>query len=94
VAVWSTLEGMVLLIIGMLLSLGLAVAVVGLVAVPARREGRDVLTQRGEDVVAAIRAQAGVAADASEEAGRRSGTIGTIDNGQEPAPSEPRSSQH
>jgi hypothetical protein len=49
---------MVGLIIGMLICIGLAVAVVGLVAVPARREGRDVLTPRGEEVVAAIRAQA------------------------------------
>jgi hypothetical protein len=55
---WATLEGMVALIVGMLICIGLALAVVGLVAVPARREGRDVLTPRGEEVVAAIRAQA------------------------------------
>ena len=49
---------MVALIVGMLICVGLALAVVGLVAAPARREGRDVLTPRGEEVVAAIRAQA------------------------------------
>lgn len=49
---------MVALLIGMLICIGLALVVVGLVALPARREGRDVLTPRGEEVVAAIRAQA------------------------------------
>jgi hypothetical protein len=46
---------MVALILGMLLCVGLALAVVALVAIPARREGRDVLTPRGEEVVAAAR---------------------------------------
>ena len=58
---------MVALIIGMLICIGLALAVVGLVAVPAHRDGRDVLTPRGEEVVAAIRAQAtGAGAESSE----------------------------
>ena len=35
---------MVALILGLLLCVGVAMVVVGLVAVPARREGRDVLT--------------------------------------------------
>jgi hypothetical protein len=46
---------MVALILGMLLCVGLALAVVALVAIPARREGRDLLTPRGEEVVAAAR---------------------------------------
>ena len=46
---------MVVLIVGMLLCLILAVAVVGLVAIPARREGRDVLTPKGEEVVSRVR---------------------------------------
>lgn len=46
---------MTALIFGMLLCLALALAVVALVAVPARREGRDVLTAHGEDVVSALR---------------------------------------
>ena len=46
---------MVALIIGLLLCVGVAVAIVGLVAIPARREGRDVLTTRGEDLVATLR---------------------------------------
>jgi Flp pilus assembly protein TadD len=43
---------MVALIIGMLICVGLALAVVGLVAVPARREGRELLTPKGEEVMA------------------------------------------
>lgn len=43
---------MVALIIGMLICVGLAVAVVALVAVPARQQGRDVLTPQGEELVA------------------------------------------
>ncbi|WP_270888589.1 hypothetical protein [Pedococcus sp. 5OH_020] len=46
---------MVPLIIAMLLCVGLAVAVVALVAVPARREGRDLLTPQGEEIVALVR---------------------------------------
>lgn len=46
---------MVTLIIGLLVCVGIAVAVVGLVAIPARREGRDMLTTRGEDLVATLR---------------------------------------
>jgi hypothetical protein len=46
---------MVPLIVAMLLCLGLAIAVVALVALPARREGREVLTPRGEEVIAALR---------------------------------------
>lgn len=45
----------VALIIGLLVCVAVAVAVVGLVAIPARREGRDVLTTRGEDLVASLR---------------------------------------
>ena len=46
---------MVALVFGMLLSVVLAVAVVGLVAIPARREGRDLLTPKGEEVIALVR---------------------------------------
>lgn len=46
---------MVALILGMLVCLALALAVVALVAVPAHRAGRDVLTERGEDVVGALK---------------------------------------
>ncbi|MEO8108026.1 MAG: hypothetical protein ABI720_11985, partial [Actinomycetes bacterium] len=46
---------MVVLVVGMLVSVVLAVAVVGLVAIPARRQGRDLLTPKGEDVVALVR---------------------------------------
>ena len=46
---------MVPLIIGMLLCVGLALAVVALVAVPARREGRDLLSPQGEEIVAAVK---------------------------------------
>ena len=46
---------MVALIIGMLICVGLAVAVVAVVAIPARREGRELLTPQGEDLVALVR---------------------------------------
>lgn len=39
----------------MLLCLILAIGVVLLVAIPARREGRDVLTTRGENVVGSMK---------------------------------------
>jgi hypothetical protein len=58
---------MVALIVGMLLCLGLAVAVVGVVAVPARREGREVLTPKGEEVVALVRERTGNAVEAAVE---------------------------
>jgi len=46
---------MVSLVLGMLTCVAFALAVVGLVAVPARRAGREVLTERGEEVLGAIR---------------------------------------
>ena len=46
---------MVALIVGMLLCVVLALAVVALVAIPARREGRQVLTPLGEEVVSAAK---------------------------------------
>jgi hypothetical protein len=58
---------MVVLIIGMLLCLMLAVAVVGLVAVPARREGRDLLTPKGEEVLSRVREKTGSAVDTARE---------------------------
>jgi hypothetical protein len=46
---------MTALVVATLLTVVLALAVEGLVAIPARRQGRDVLTPRGEKVVAAIK---------------------------------------
>ena len=51
----GTLGGMVPLIIGMLICVGLAVAVVALVAIPARREGRELLTPQGEEIIAVVK---------------------------------------
>ncbi|TWE13153.1 hypothetical protein [Rudaeicoccus suwonensis] len=45
---------MLWLILALVICVGLASAVVGLVAVPARREGREVLTDRGERVVSTV----------------------------------------
>ena len=58
---------MVVLVFGMLVSVVLAVAVVGLVAIPARREGRDLLTPRGEEVVALVRDKTGEAMVAARD---------------------------
>ena len=46
---------MVSVVLGMLVCVSLALVVVALVAVPARREGREVLSERGEDIVGSIR---------------------------------------
>ena len=46
---------MVALILGMLVCVVLALAVVALVAIPARRDGRGVLTPKGEEVVIALK---------------------------------------
>ena len=46
---------MVTLIIGMLICVGLAVAVVAVVAIPARREGRELLTPQGEELIAVVK---------------------------------------
>jgi hypothetical protein len=46
---------MVPLIIGMLICVGLAVAVVAVVAIPARREGRELLTPQGEELIAVVK---------------------------------------
>lgn len=46
---------MISVVLGMLFCLGLALAIMALVAVPARRAGRDVLSERGEEVVGSIR---------------------------------------
>ncbi len=58
---------MVVLVFGMLVSVVLAVAVVGLVAIPARREGRDLLTPKGEEVVALMREKTGEAMVAARD---------------------------
>ena len=58
---------MVVLVFGMLVSVVLAVAVVGLVAIPARREGRDLLTPKGEEVVALVRDKTGEAMVAARD---------------------------
>ncbi|WP_068265621.1 hypothetical protein [Janibacter limosus] len=46
---------MTAMIVGLLLCLVLSVAVMALVAIPARREGREILTARGERVVVKVR---------------------------------------
>ena len=51
----GTLGGMVPLIIGMLVCVVLAVAVVAVVAIPARREGRELLTPQGEELIATVK---------------------------------------
>jgi hypothetical protein len=58
---------MVALVFGMILVLCLGLAVVLAVALPARREGRDLLTPHGEDVVAKVRERTGTLASATAE---------------------------
>jgi hypothetical protein len=59
---------MVVLIIGMLICVGLAVAVVAVVAVPARREGRELLTPQGEELVAIVKEKTESTLDKTGEA--------------------------
>ncbi|MEO5608869.1 MAG: hypothetical protein ABIQ61_04270 [Ornithinibacter sp.] len=46
---------MVAVVLALVLCLGLAVSVLALVALPARRQGREVLSARGEEVVGSLR---------------------------------------
>jgi hypothetical protein len=61
VSIWTgrcgsaTLSRMVSVVFGMLVCVGLALAVMALVAIPARRAGRDVLSERGEQVIVSLR---------------------------------------
>lgn len=57
---------MTAMIVGLLICLALSVAVMAIVALPARREGREILTARGERVVVKVRESAdGAASSAS-----------------------------
>ena len=51
---WDSWD-MISVVLGMLVCLALALAILALVAVPARRAGRDVLSERGEEVIGSIR---------------------------------------
>ncbi len=46
---------MLAVLIGMFVAVAIGVAVVAAVALPARREGRDVLTPEGEETLKAVR---------------------------------------
>lgn len=50
-------RGMVWLILALLLCVAMAAAVVAVVAIPARREGREVLTERAEELVSSVTAK-------------------------------------
>lgn len=71
-------RAMTVVILGLLGCLLLSVIVMGIVAIPARREGRGVLTERGERVVVKVRERADSAASRTSSAvtsrtqGRRS----------------------
>jgi len=58
---------MIALVFAMILCLLLGLAVVGLVAIPARRDGRDVLTARGEEVVSRVRERTEAATTIAKE---------------------------
>lgn len=58
---------MSVLLVAMSLTVVLAVAVICVVAIPARREGREVLTAKGEDVVSRVKEKTGSAVDTARE---------------------------
>lgn len=59
---------MTAIVVGLLLCVVLSLAVLGVVLVPARREGRDLLTPRGERVVVRVRSGADAAASRTSAA--------------------------
>ena len=60
------------MVFGMLVSVGLAVLVLFVVAVPARRERRHMLTPKGEELVSQVRDRTG---EAFETARERTGDV-------------------
>lgn len=62
-----TIGRMVWLILALVIGVALAGAVIGLVAVPARREGREVLTERAEQAVNSVTERRGRKAAAGSE---------------------------
>ena len=71
---------MTAMIVGLILCLVLSFAVMGLVAIPARREGREILTARGERVVVRVRSSADTAASRTSSA-LSSATASATDSG-------------
>ena len=72
---------MISLVLGMLVCVSLALAVMALVAVPARRAGREVLTERGEEVLDSIRdrqlpGRSGRAHDEGDDVARHEEPVG------------------
>lgn len=67
---------MVVLVFVMILCVALALAVVLAVAVPARREGRGLLTPHGEEVVARVKERTESAASATK--GRTEGLVTAV----------------
>ena len=59
---------MVPLIIGMLVCVALAVAVVAVVAIPARREGRELLTPQGGEIIASVKEKTATTLETTGEA--------------------------
>ena len=59
---------MVPLIIGRLICVALAVAVVAVVAIPARREGRELLTPQGEEIIAVVKDKTATTLETTGEA--------------------------
>ena len=77
---------MVALIIGMLICVALAVAVVAVVAIPARREGRDILPPQGEELMALARERTESAMDRTGDAlssakDKVTGAVGNLGSG-------------
>ena len=58
---------MFVLVVGMLVSVALGLITLFAVAIPARREGRVVLTPKGEDVVTKVREKTGDALETAKE---------------------------
>ena len=58
---------MLVLVIAMIICIGLAVTVVVIVAMPARREGRDILAPRGEEVVDRVKEASSATRDKTGE---------------------------
>ncbi len=63
---------MTALVIAMLLCVAAGTVVVGFVAVEARRDGREVLTEQGEELLTTVRAKSGQVVERAKDTVARS----------------------
>lgn len=68
---------MLILVVLLFICVALAAVVVGLVAIPAHRQGREILSPEGEEVVAGLRERTGAVVEAARVSRERRGRADT-----------------